>query len=318
MKHSLNEHLDLGNVHYIHNPLELYDNTWRWSSERFLALPKNKLVVINCSSENWGLGNFIDSLYDELQQYIEKFTILSHNPKDHLRREHLLFYPYWYQDSIRRFSKQPITDVKTYKLSCLNGNPRPHRILNYFRLADTNYPDTLISIHTEDRTITKTDDDWLMDSTILNRWLQLAPQLKNRNECCTQLPDNAAYLDTYVNLVTETTVIDRLFVTEKTWKPIASGQLFLILGNPGTVQFLREQGVDTFDDYIDHGYDLETDPATKLDLLYKSLDQLMISNLEDIYKRTRQRRLENASRFFAGTFDSQYYKVVKECINTLN
>jgi hypothetical protein len=157
-----------------------------------------------------------------------------------------------------------------------------------------------------------------MDSTILNRWLQLAPQLKNRNECCTQLPDNAAYLDTYVNLVTETTVIDRLFVTEKTWKPIASGQLFLILGNPGTVQFLREQGVDTFDDYIDHGYDLETDPATKLDLLYKSLDQLMISNLEDIYKRTRQRRLENASRFFAGTFDSQYYKVVKECINTLN
>jgi hypothetical protein len=157
-----------------------------------------------------------------------------------------------------------------------------------------------------------------MDSTILNRWLLLEPQLKNRNECCTQLPDNAAYLDTYVNLVTETTVIDRLFVTEKTWKPIASGQLFLILGNPGTVQFLREQGVDTFDDYIDHGYDLETDPATKLNLLYKSLDQLMISNLEDIYKQTKNRRLENASRFFAGEFDSQYYKTLKECINTLN
>jgi hypothetical protein len=253
-----------------------------------------------------------------LQPYVGKFIILSHNPKDHLRREHLLFYPYWYQDSIRRFSKQPITDVKIYKLSCLNGNPRPHRILNYFRLTDTNYSNTLISIHTEDRTITKTDDDWLLDSTILEQWLQLAPQLKNRTESCTQLPDNPAYLDTYVNLVTETTVIDRLFITEKTWKPIASGQLFLILGNPGTIQFLRDQGVDTFDDYINHSYDLEANPATKLDLLYKSLDQLMISNLEDIYKQTRQRRLENASRFFAGTFDSQYYKTLKECINTQN
>jgi hypothetical protein len=318
MEHSLNEHLDLGNAHYIHNPLELYNSSWEWDSDKFLNIPKNKPVVVNCSSEHWGVGNFIDSLYDELQQYVGKFIILSHNPKDHLRREHLLFYPYWYQDSIRRFSKQSMTDVKTYKLSCLNGNPRPHRILNYFRLMDKNYPSILVSIHTEDRIITKTDDDWLLDSTILEQWLQLVPQLKHRNEGCTQLPDNAAYLDSYVNLVTETTVIDRLFITEKTWKPVASGQLFLVLGNPGTIQFLREQGVDTFDDYIDHRYDFETDPTTKLDLLYKSLDQLLISNLEDIYKQTKQRRLENASRFFAGTFDSQYFKTLKECINTLN
>jgi len=318
MLHSLNEHLDLGNVHYIHNPLELYDDTWRWSHEKFLSLSKNKSVVINCSSEHWGLGKFIDSLYNELQQYVEKFIVLSHNPKDHLRRERLLFYPYWYQDSIRRFHSQPITDTKTYRLSCLNGNPRPHRILNYFKLKDKNYPDTLISIHTENHVITKTDDDWTLDPMVLKHWLQLAPQLKNKNEICTQLPDNAAYLDSYVNLVTETTVIDRVFVTEKTWKPIASGQLFLVLGNPGTVQFLREQGVDTLDDYIDHSYDLETDPMTKLGLLYRSLDQLMISNLEDIYKQTKQRRLENANRFFAGAFDSQYFKVVKECINTLN
>jgi hypothetical protein len=306
-------------IHYIFSPLSLYNNEWRWDDSKFLALPKDKLIIVNCSSENWGMGEFIGSLYNNLERYHLNFLILSHNPDDHLTRPNLLFYPYWYQDSVKFFNQPIFSNLKTYKLSCLNGNPRPHRIVNYFKLLEKNYADTFISMHSTENSITNRDDDCVLDQITLQKWAEISVQFKNRNtSTCSQGPDNEAYLDTYVNLVTETTVSDRLFITEKTWKPIASGQLFLVLGNPGTIKFLREQGVDTFDDYIDHSYDNETDFTVRLDKLYQSLDQLMLSNLEDLYKQTQHRRLENTNRFFAGTFDLRYAKTLKECINTQN
>lgn len=311
-------------MYYIFSPLSLYDENWRWDDKKFAALPKNKLIIIECSAENWGMESFVQSLHHKLKEHNLNFLILSHNPLDHLTEPEIFFYPYYYHHSINSFVKNPLgqaieNNIKKYKLSCLNGCPRPHRILNYFKLLDRNYTDTYISMHSISEGITARDDDHKLDPLTISKWTNISKDLEHRSDTiCTQGPDNEAYLDTYINLITETTISSKLFLTEKTWKPIAAGQLFLVVGNPGTISFLRSQGVDTFDDYIDHSYDSEPDFVNRLDKLYKSLDQLMLSNLEDIYKQTVDRRLQNSVNFFNGSYDSQYAKALIKCINMQN
>jgi hypothetical protein len=62
--------------------------------------------------------------------------------------------------------------------------------------------------------------------------------------------------------VTETSALIS-FTSEKIWKPIASGQLFLVVGSPGTCAWLRKLGFYTFDDE----YDIEQNFASRLNLI---------------------------------------------------
>jgi len=66
--------------------------------------------------------------------------------------------------------------------------------------------------------------------------------------------NNISYLD----LITETSVYpnsDFLFITEKTYRSIANGNIFLIMGCPGTIKYLQEKGIQTFNDLFDESYD---------------------------------------------------------------
>jgi hypothetical protein len=65
-----------------------------------------------------------------------------------------------------------------------------------------------------------------------------------------------------------------VFLSEKTWKPIRAGQLFLILGQPGTIESLRKLGFNVFDDYIDHSYDNNVDITKRIELLSVELNRL--------------------------------------------
>jgi hypothetical protein len=64
------------------------------------------------------------------------------------------------------------------------------------------------------------------------------------------------YDSTYFSLVTETHVekVD-MFVTEKTFKPMAFYHPFVIVAQPGHLQFLRNNGFETFGNLFDESYD---------------------------------------------------------------
>ena len=111
------------------------------------------------------------------------------------------------------------------------------------------------------------------------------------------------------------------FITEKTWKTIASGQLFLLLAGPGTVAHLREIGLDTFDDIIDHNYyDSELDAKTRIVKLHKVLDDLMSKDLELINQQTKDRRTANAEKFWGNKLYLNNYtldelqKTIEQCL----
>jgi hypothetical protein len=113
-----------------------------------------------------------------------------------------------------------------------------------------------------------------------------------------------------MNLVNESTVRSRIFITEKTWKPIMSGQMFMIFGNAGIVAELRRLGFDVFDDIIDHAYDSEPEARSRLNKLHAELDRIVDLDLHDMLVATRHRRWDNWIKF-------RDHKPVDQCLESI-
>jgi len=64
------------------------------------------------------------------------------------------------------------------------------------------------------------------------------------------------YKNSYINIVTETYFFNNIrHITEKTYKPIAFMQPFIVFAAPGTLAYLRSLGFKTFDKFWDESYD---------------------------------------------------------------
>jgi hypothetical protein len=101
---------------------------------------------------------------------------------------------------------------------------------------------------------------------------------------------NDLYSQVAVELVYETvTTSDTFFITEKTYRPIQYGKLFMIVGSNNFEQRLRDLGFDIFDDIIDKSYDSDLD-YIRVDNVYKSLNNFL---LKDINLNNLKFRLEN-------------------------
>ena len=73
------------------------------------------------------------------------------------------------------------------------------------------------------------------------------------------------YESTDIEIVLETLFDDdRLQLTEKSLRPIAVGQPFILAGTQGSLEYLRSYGFKTFNSVWDESYDLIEDPAERL------------------------------------------------------
>jgi hypothetical protein len=304
---------------YIGRPWD--DTIWKTGSptpnfEVIHQLKQQQLCpIVDMSVEHWGgaESKCIESTYNLLEQNFSRFLLLTHNIADHKTRDKLLFYPYWYYKTQKNFSTPIVTITsRQYKVSCLNRQPKFHRKANIVKLYSKKYhAESFTKILAKDIVMTTRPDDYELDLDTIDKWQKISGSLAQEpitniwNHC--QDHTNRAYDDSYINLVTESTVLPEVFITEKTWKAIASGQLFLILGNPGSVDCLRKLGVDTFDDIIDHDYyDRESDWKKRLDKLHEILDDVVSQDLSKLWAQTYHRRLDNQNKFLANAFDPGY------------
>lgn len=83
------------------------------------------------------------------------------------------------------------------------------------------------------------------------------------------------YSELSIEVVVETNqTADTFFITEKTFRPIAYGKLFLVIGSPQFEQNLKSIGFDIFDDIIDKSYDSESS-YYRVEAVFKSLGELL-------------------------------------------
>lgn len=86
------------------------------------------------------------------------------------------------------------------------------------------------------------------------------------------------YLDSFISIVSETWFyeVDReaVFLSEKTYKPIANLHPFIFMGSAGALRVLREKGYRTFAPFIDESYDLECDPYKRMVMICNEIQRL--------------------------------------------
>jgi hypothetical protein len=112
---------------------------------------------------------------------------------------------------------------------------------------------------------------------------------------------NPAWYDqTYFSVVLETSVNDHtpMFLTEKTFKPIAFYHPFMLLGHTGSLSQIRSFGFETFPEIFDESYDDISDVRQRIEKITQEIKK--ITHIE--YTKDIQEKLShNRNLFFDKT-----------------
>ncbi len=242
--------------------------------------------------------------------------------KKPLRDPRIKFFPFWaiwsgyphtgiFIEKVGNLDNHKFQDCpKKYKVSCLNGTNWNHRKLTYVELSKKHYFNDMIFTFRNCPVSYDLSNGLTLDTNDVDQFSLLPPEVKfvdNDASFIDLTIDHAAFKETYVNLVTETTISSLTpMLSEKTFKPIVAGQLFVLIASPGAVQFLRDVGIDTFDDIIDHGYDTEANPRSRIYSAIQQIDRLVAMDLADIYQKIKPRLLRNSEYLKSDEFRQQF------------
>jgi hypothetical protein len=123
------------------------------------------------------------------------------------------------------------------------------------------------------------------------------------------------YNTTDVEVVLETLFDDdRIHLTEKSLRPIACNQPFILMATHGSLEYLRKYGFKTFDGIIDESYDSIEDPQQRMLAVISAMKKIVswseserYSNMQKIQEITNY----NQQRFFGQDFHNQVISELK-------
>lgn len=255
-------------------------------------------------------------IYDELNEIISSLDIpknrchvvLSNLAYNQFESDNFIAHniDYWtihilhkaYSDS-NAFDYQAHSEMRNKKALCLNRRDREHRryILAYL-YANGYDTDTYISnLSNHDTAIEYprwANKDQFLQDIFYNRCGPVHLDATSEVAISNIIDINQDLVhDSYVHLVNETSFNNSvsneqlytklLFITEKTLKPILYKQLFIVVGNPGTLRHLHRLGVQTFPELFDESYDDEHDPNKRMSTIQKNLDILFSMSYDELH-----------------------------------
>jgi len=125
------------------------------------------------------------------------------------------------------------------------------------------------------------------------------------------------FYESYLHIVTETTMIDEGFFSEKIFKPAIYFQPFVLIGQYKGLEYLRKIGYKTFSAVIDESYDLEKDNEKRLIMaidsaieFIKKVDSNLMIQLWPI--------LEHNSKVFSNRANTITKNLVEDLKSALN
>lgn len=93
------------------------------------------------------------------------------------------------------------------------------------------------------------------------------------------------YRDSLINIISETNFFtNEIHLNEKTYKPIAFKQPFIMIASPFSLKHLKDVGFKTFDQWWDESYDLEQDNVKRM--------QKIISLVKEISSWSSDRKIQ--------------------------
>lgn len=202
---------------------------------------------------------------------------------------------------------------KIYLFDCINMRPRPQRILNFLHLFNSGLLDFgNVSMPSK--------NEWsshfmLTPSVLAQHNLPLdifskvddAPRVAEHNHRNSSKYSNFVerilsdmYRNSWVSLVAEASYFEHegsVFVSEKTFKPIACKQPFIILGSRHTLKFLRKLGYRTFHPFIDESYD-DLEDTERFHAIVNAIKQIQSIEDKAAWYESMQEILEHNHQLF--------------------
>jgi hypothetical protein len=96
---------------------------------------------------------------------------------------------------------------------------------------------------------------------------------------------SSKFLDSYLYIVTETfydDIIDRMFFSEKIFKPLVFMMPFILLGQPYSLKKLRDLGYKTFHPFVDESYDLEIDGQKRMNMAFEQIKKIISLSFDEL------------------------------------
>ena len=261
---------------------------------------KDQKIILNLDPEGWdivnnGLEQCVKNICDELRIDYSKIEFRSN---DRLCKSRIFKHTInkrnirWWSILCKRQTKNIDIKLPTkfdYSLFC--GRATNERLYSFWKHKNWQYSNRgKASMHLDLSTVSEQNNDFNGFICEHNsKWRSLIPMLPYSDTGETIDPTNLkyeevvvapdiwdkVYNDIAIEVVCETnTTADTFFVTEKTFRPIAYGRLFLVIGSPKFEQNLKTLGFDIFDDIIDKTYDIESS-YLRIDAVFKSLEKLL-------------------------------------------
>jgi len=115
--------------------------------------------------------------------------------------------------------------------------------------------------------------------------------------------NSSDYASAGIEVVLETLFDDtRWHLTEKTLRPIACGQPFILAATAGSLQYLQKYGFETFDGLINESYDKITDSKERLQAIVIEMQRIAAMPIVDkqlLWQKLYTIAARNKQRFFS-------------------
>jgi hypothetical protein len=246
--------------------------------------------------------------------------------------DNIVFFPYniWLQATKSIHTYYPYKDTvydttieKTCTLMCLNRNLEWHRIYlfsllaskRWFNLIDYSFMRPLGDRLNNQVNVKKhlTDDE--LD--IIRSYEYLLPIKLDYEQDIPEykIPimysygassvNSPVYSRNAIDLVTETTLVNGIGLTEKTAKPIMAYQIPILVAPAGSSHFLEDIGIDMFSDYIPwKTWDNVEDHKTRMKMIVGFLDTIMNDpdKILETHHKFKPRLIKNKEYFHSKEF----------------
>jgi hypothetical protein len=139
------------------------------------------------------------------------------------------------------------------------------------------------------------------------------------HSCWLSLFDESA--ESLLYLVTETVATGRRHhLTEKTFKPIALGMPFVIVGTQGSLRYLRSYGFKTFGEFWDESYDDEPNDQLRIKKIantLKQLNDLEPQHKDAIFHSAQEVIQHNWNHFYHGGFEAVLWQELQDMLQQI-
>jgi hypothetical protein len=291
---------------------------WQQDPDLQTLFERNTRIVINHSTDP--IDRAVDDQFRDLARSLGIIDRMIFVTGDWLQRDRDNQTVYWpcMLDLMQHHHARttvPPANTRQFRLGCLNGMPRPHRFLLLHLLEKHALDqDAVIVCHGLTHLYTGMalpwDHEWFQDlpAEVRHRLQQDAYQRVSEASCWhddAHGVSHPAFTQCNLNFVTESDVGSSVYLSEKSYKPLLAGQLWLAAGQQHHHAAIRWFGFECFDHVFDqHRYDHISDWQQRVTQAVEILRQNWVA-IPDIYHENQELLRFNQQRCRSAAFRDQ-------------